>query len=346
MIEALVITSRLLLSSVFLYASIAKIADSQDLPDLFTESGLIPSFVSRLAGKGLPIIELAVGMGLLIDRTADASVAAAQALLVLFTIYLVWKIRKGQEDGCNCFGSKSKSVPTSSAIARNGLLLAATIPLGIFGTGSFSAPTTSWLASLEAIEVVILTSIGALGVSTALQWWLLLELLRQFERLNRWRLEGQSSDREVTLSIADRLPEMQLIDSNVGGETSLAQALAPERSTFVAFVSSECAPCSEFVDYLANTRARGTAVVETVANTIVIDVDQATTDMASLAGVRRFHFKSGDADDAIERLGLASTPSALVVASSGELESPLVSGLGAVRVLYRSFSMESAPDKG
>jgi hypothetical protein len=128
---ALALACRIVLAGVLAVAAFAKIADRHALPERLRAMGVAPPWSTRLA-VGLPVIELALALTLVVVSGSPLPAITAVVLLGAFTVFLVVTVRRAVP--CPCFGTvrtaRAASGPT--AIARNGLLLA----IAVIATGS------------------------------------------------------------------------------------------------------------------------------------------------------------------------------------------------------------------
>jgi hypothetical protein len=128
---ALALACRIVLAGVLAVAASAKIVDRRALPGRLRAMGVTSGWDTRLA-VGLPVAELALALTLLVFPRSPLPAMAAVALLALFTGFLVATVRRAVP--CPCFGSvrTARAASGSTAIARNGFLLA----IAVIATGS------------------------------------------------------------------------------------------------------------------------------------------------------------------------------------------------------------------
>jgi hypothetical protein len=128
---ALALACRIVLAGVLAVAAGAKIVDRRALPGRLRAMGVTSVWDTRLA-VGLPVVELALALTLLVFPHSPLPAMTAVALLALFTGFLVVTVRRAVP--CPCFGSvrTTRTASGSTAIARNGLLLA----IAVIATGS------------------------------------------------------------------------------------------------------------------------------------------------------------------------------------------------------------------
>lgn len=143
------------LAVVFAWAGTAKLADRHRTATTLAALGLPRA---SLLGTALPIVEIALGAGLLAVPATAAY--AALALLAAFTTFLVRAVGTGVPVPCGCFGSASARPVSAVEIARN-LLLGAAAVVATFATGPRVPGPGAVLVALAA------TAIGAAALAGA-----------------------------------------------------------------------------------------------------------------------------------------------------------------------------------
>lgn len=121
----LTLVSRLVLGIVFLLAGMTKVG----VPAAFTASinsyeMPLPEVLVQAMAYGLPLLELAVGLWLIVGLFTRLSATICAALMVVFLIALIQAMVRGLDPDCGCFGGAS----------GNALGLAVVKALGPIGT--------------------------------------------------------------------------------------------------------------------------------------------------------------------------------------------------------------------
>lgn len=80
--------------------------------------------VSRPMAMTVPYVEIVVGVLLVTQLFKPWPAVLAAAMLVIFTVVIVRRIRDGSRPPCGCFGSKSKRPLGAYHLVRNLLFLA------------------------------------------------------------------------------------------------------------------------------------------------------------------------------------------------------------------------------
>lgn len=117
----------LLLAAVFALAGVSKLGS----PGAFRAvlRGLLPAGLVAPVAILVPVVELTLVVFLVSGITPRNTVAAAVAMLVVFTIVLAEMWRRGMK-GCACFGESLETATTGSGVVRN---------LGLITAGVFVA---------------------------------------------------------------------------------------------------------------------------------------------------------------------------------------------------------------
>jgi hypothetical protein len=145
---ALALGARIVLAAAFVAAAVAKLGNrsrvTEQMQDMFG-ARLAPT-----AALGVPVIEIALAVGLLGAPARALPALLAVAVLLVFTAVLVWA--QARRVPCPCFGGGASDRPVGpAAIVRNGVLLG----LAVLATGSSDgatvAATLGWVTLLGAM---------------------------------------------------------------------------------------------------------------------------------------------------------------------------------------------------
>jgi uncharacterized membrane protein YphA (DoxX/SURF4 family) len=94
--------ARWALGLIFVYAGIGKLAAPITFAVLIEAYGIVPEVLLMPLAIGLPLLEVAAGIGILFDIRGSLAVIAG--LLVLFIVVLGYGIWMGLDVDCGCFG--------------------------------------------------------------------------------------------------------------------------------------------------------------------------------------------------------------------------------------------------
>jgi putative oxidoreductase len=113
----------LLLSGVFLYAGILKIADPAVFRQALENYHLIPPYFLPVFIHWIPWMEVCLGGAFWIPSFRRASLSGAVLLLLAFSFAILQAIWRGLEIDCGCFGSRDLDSDIYWAIPRNLFLI-------------------------------------------------------------------------------------------------------------------------------------------------------------------------------------------------------------------------------
>lgn len=171
---------------ILLVAGAVKLVQPRDFVEVVRGYELLPAGMSRPIAQLLPVAEVLIGVGLLLDRSRPWSAVAASSLFMVFGVAVAINILRDRRNiACGCFGSQLEDEHLSwSIVVRNAVLagLAATIALGYFGVAStsvFSADGSRQLSMEETVGTVLVA--GAVIILSFL--WRVVLMLRRLPDL-------------------------------------------------------------------------------------------------------------------------------------------------------------------
>lgn len=94
---------RVILATIFLWSGLAKLIDLVSFAAVIKSFGLIPESLTMQIAVGLPILEILLAIGLLLDIRGSLTIIAG--LLFMFMAILIYGILIGLDIDCGCFGS-------------------------------------------------------------------------------------------------------------------------------------------------------------------------------------------------------------------------------------------------
>lgn len=116
------LAGRVLLSAIFLQASLQKIRYREQLPGVISNYRILPARLVPAAARLLPLLELVVGITLLVP--SSGSTLAAGCLLALFTAAMITNLVRGRTSiDCGCFQSGLRQELGWELVWRNGVLM-------------------------------------------------------------------------------------------------------------------------------------------------------------------------------------------------------------------------------
>ncbi len=218
----------------------------------------LPGSAARLAAAGLPVLELAVAAGLLIDATARYAAAVGFVLLLAFIVGIVRVTSQGRAPDCHCFGQLHSEPAGPSAIVRNALLAALAGTVVVAGGGP---AIPGGLAHLSGAQVAL-----AIVVAVAIVLALVVATLWGERRRLRDELEGAlAAGERPGLPRGALAPDFELVPVR-GTAASLSDLMRMERAAVLVFVSTSCPACVQLLPVIARWQRSlaGTVTLATV----------------------------------------------------------------------------------
>ena len=121
-------TARLVLGGVWIWAGLAKFADPDSAVRATRAYQILPEVLVKPFAWGLPLVEIALGILLLVGLASRAAAACSALILVVFIAGIASVWARGLQIDCGCFGGGGFSAHVDawqyfSEIARDGLLV-------------------------------------------------------------------------------------------------------------------------------------------------------------------------------------------------------------------------------
>ncbi len=325
---------RLGLAVTFLIAGGAKFADPAGSRRSLQGFG-VPARLTRPFGLGLPIVELALALGLLPKGTAWFAALGMLALLMSFIAAIAVNLARGRRPDCHCFGQLYSQPIGSGTLIRNGILAALAGAIVVAGPTGSGPSAVAWLLELRFDTLILGGGVIALAVVCAVQAWFLIQLFRQHGRLlarfdalsGHGGAVAQSAPAvEAGLPINAPAPTLAL-KTLEGRAASLTELLTDHRPAVLLFVDPNCAPCKELLPEAADWRQRYADRFHLVAVSRG-DVESNRQKTRGLAHVwlQRDH-------EALDAYQVAGTPSAVLIAPDGRIASQVAGGADQIRTL-------------
>lgn len=309
---------RVVLAGLFAYAAVGKLADV----DAFRRASLdlgVPNGIASVSVVGVPLVELAIAVGLLLGGSARLSAAAGAALTVAFTALIASNLRRGNRPACNCFGAGNETPIGPKSLARNAVMIGgfAVIALTDDRTGAGEALAEVVLARWSPESSLAMFS--AVGAFEA--------LLIVFLLVRRRRTTIEDVDQpEVGLPIGSHAPSFVLRDLE-GNEWS-SSTLFQDKPTLLTFVDPDCSPCQALLPELADWQA---SYPQDLAIALV-SRGTASVNRTKLAGHALDLVLLQEDDEVASAYGTPATPSAVLVTALGHVRGS-AAGAHAIRHL-------------
>jgi peroxiredoxin/uncharacterized membrane protein YphA (DoxX/SURF4 family) len=339
---------RLLLVGVFLLAGVTKLLDPAGSREAMSGFGVSERFAG-VAGRVLPLAEIAVAIALVPVPSARYGAVAAAVLLVSFVAAIARAMSRGEAPDCHCFGQVHSAPAGPWTLVRNGGLLGAAGFVAIGGWRHAGDSATHWLVGASAGWVLAaVLGVALVGLGGFLVWFSL-QLLAQNGRVFA-RLEAietaigsglMQSGAELStpvrlgaglgaagLPVGSRAPSFVLAGVD-GEEISLEALLAPGLSALLVFSDAGCGPCEALMPELADWQR---VHAEKFAVSVIASGEaDRLREEAARHGLRRVLLQSER--EVSEAYQAGGTPMAVVIGADGRVMSPTVGGLEAIRTL-------------
>lgn len=118
---------RIAIGLLLIVAGIAKFMSPLSFFDALQAADWLPHSLSSLLFIGVPVLEVALGVGLLIGWKVRAAAISSFISIALFTVFLLIEMARGNDINCGCFGESNGLLVLlttgSGPLIRNGLLL-------------------------------------------------------------------------------------------------------------------------------------------------------------------------------------------------------------------------------
>jgi uncharacterized membrane protein YphA (DoxX/SURF4 family) len=125
---------RCLFAAVFIYAGVIKLGAPREFAKVVSGYGLVPESLLPAMSYALPALEVATGIGLLLE--IKGCLAAVAAMTVIFIGVLAYGIKLGLDVDCGCYGPHDPEgeayAGLKTALVRDVFLLAGVVYLYVW----------------------------------------------------------------------------------------------------------------------------------------------------------------------------------------------------------------------
>jgi hypothetical protein len=301
------LVATIIVSAAFLASGVLKLRATESTRDTIRALGLPPVLQRDGVARAYPIMEIALGGGLLILPAPLWWLAslAGVLLMTLLTFLVVRVIRSGDAVACNCFGSTQPI--TGRTVVRNSILSVLAL-LTVIADPATTAPIPDAIRSRpDVLFAVVLATVVSAGVTTAI-------------------LAGPTRPRDVE-TYEDRplvLPDL-LLRTGSGSPLPLP-SLTADGAVLLINVKSGCGPCTAVIEAFSDGDLIGDRVTVRVMERTPVN------------GIAPDSARLWDDDGEVARvLGLAATPSALLLAADGTTPADPVRGSDQIFDLVRGI---------
>ena len=320
---------RIALSGVFGVAGVTKLIDPRGTRDAVKNFGAPEPLVPAVS-LALPIVELAIAVGLLFTDTSRVSSLAALLVLMLFVVAISVNLARGHTHDCHCFGqlySRPLGWPT---LARNIVFALGAVFVLWQSNTKPGSDIVSTLAKLNSYQWLAL--LGAVAVVIAV-----LIYLQQRQK----RLANESPAAPVGLPLGSEAPPFELA-AYTGGTTSLTELLAYGKPLLLIFTNPTCGPC---VVLFAEVKEWQHAHSEQLTIAL-ISFGTIKENFVNVARNGLGQVLLQQKREVAEQYGANLTPTAVLVNTSGRIQSPLAAGGDEIRALLTTVLGNSSVEGG
>jgi peroxiredoxin len=330
------------IAGVLFLAAVAKLLDLGGTRTAASAMG-VPRALAGPVSVTLPVVELAVASGLLVEPTPVPAVLAA-GLFSVFSLVVAASLVRGRRPACNCFGALHTKPIGWSTLVRNLALAGLAAAVAIARIRRPGPDPIQAVGNRSVTEIVVGVLLGTLVVAVAIEGALLVALLRRHGRVLS-RLDaleaGASAGAAVPrtgapgpgLPVGAHAPEFRL-DGIHGDTLTLAALRSRGRLVLLVFTDAACGPCHALLPEVAQWQRDYAGDL----NVAVV----ASGDRSAIAAVAAEHELANVLTDrellVAQQYAFTATPSAVLVTPDGTIAAPLATGADAIRALVHRAS--------
>jgi len=344
--DVLILLARLVLAGVFVVSGVAKLLDLAGSQKAMRDFGL-PEPLARVAGIGLPIVELAVAVLLLPAVTAPYAGWAAVVLLAAFIAGISYNLARGNTPDCHCFGQLQSEPIGTPTLIRNGVLAAVALFVGVAGFAYGPGPgLLDWTQEMDGLAWVVLVGFLLTIAALAGVVWMLVHLLGQNGRLlvRLDKIEEALAAADIELDDDDEdaaedafveglpygtpAPAFSLTGLH-GEQMTLAALRAAGNQVLLIFTDPNCGPCNALLPDIGKWQR------ELRSKLTVALVSRGTADayLAKSAEHGLSNVLLQQNNEVADAYQVAGTPTGLLIRADGTIGSGLAPGGDAIRKL-------------
>jgi len=342
--QTALLTLRLLLATIFMVASLSKLADREGFRQTLHEFG-VATFIAPYLLYFVPVTEFVLAIALTFTTSAWWGAAVALVLLIAFTIVIGINLVQGRRPNCRCFGRLGVAPIGSSTFVRNVIFILIASSIVTQGWADPGPSATDWVTQLPFAQgAAAVGGLAALCILVA-QTWFLMALLQQQGRLIlsidglESKLNSPAAGTALSptphsqapngLPIGSPAPAFRL--SGLHGEAlTLPSLLAIGKPVLLAFVDPDCGPCTVLLPELAQWQ-RKLATSLTIA-LIGRGNEQVNRRKAGAHGLVQVLLQLDN--EVAEAYRVKGTPAAVLIGSDGRIASSVAEGADAIRTLF------------
>ena len=123
---------RIILSIVFIYASIDKIVHPQSFAQAVFNHQVLPEILINIIAIVLPWMELILGLCLFFNVWMNGASALTAVLMFIFMSTITFNLLRGLDVGCGCFSTSTEESMNSLTLIRDMIFLCLSLSLVVF----------------------------------------------------------------------------------------------------------------------------------------------------------------------------------------------------------------------
>jgi len=123
---------RIILSIVFVYASIDKIVHPQSFAQAVFNHQVLPEILINIIAIVLPWMELILGLCLLFNVWMNGASTLIAGLMFIFMSTITFNLLRGLDVGCGCFSTSTEESMNSLTLIRDMIFLCLSLSLVVF----------------------------------------------------------------------------------------------------------------------------------------------------------------------------------------------------------------------
>jgi thioredoxin-related protein/uncharacterized membrane protein YphA (DoxX/SURF4 family) len=343
MIDALTITSRIFLFLVFVIAGLGKLFDIEGGKKSLNQMGF-SARQAAIIGIILPFAELMVAISFLPKQTALLAAISSLILLLGFSVFTAYQIKKGKNADCHCFGALHSEPISPKVIYRNLLL---SIPAIFLVLQPHKTSNIDLLMlSLEQSIILIFASLMSLLLVLIANFLNEIvkkqnEMIRRIELLSLSDQTAHEHPAEIGLTnpteglpIGSPVPYFKA--TNAGGQDIESTNLF-NKPTILLFVQPSCEACSlllpEVEAWYQEVRDR--------FNLYIISTGDIEENISKYGKENLILQKGTEISDAFKSRW---TPTAVFISHKGRIGSALAAGDKAIKNLLTQLKSQDQPE--